>query len=78
MVGRGLDPEVFTGANTSEGDERDAALLARYRPHIRALLSHGSVGASAILGLFDFERRGCDSQPASSRRITGPAPGWPL
>lgn len=37
MVARGLDPEIFASANTSGGDERNAALLSRYRSHIRAL-----------------------------------------
>lgn len=37
LVARGMDPEVFTSANTSGGDERNAALLARYQPRIRAL-----------------------------------------
>lgn len=37
MVARGLDPEIFTSANTSGGDERNAALIARYQARIRAL-----------------------------------------
>lgn len=37
LVARGIEPEVFTSANTAGGDEHNAALIARYKPRIPAL-----------------------------------------
>ena len=37
LLDRGIEPEVFSSANMADGDARNATLLAKYDPRIRAL-----------------------------------------